>query len=166
MALLNDGVLIGDELAAQPGVPSEQRLMEGPVVIIECAQEIPCNPCEDACRKGAISIGNPTTKLPVLSAEKCGGCGLCIAECPGQAIFVVDMTFSPGAASVQLPYEFYPVPEPGAPVNALDRTGEIICRGKVEKVVERESFDRTAVITVSVPKEHAMTVRNIALEKE
>ena len=27
---------------------------QGPVAIIECVQEIPCDPCVDACRQGAI----------------------------------------------------------------------------------------------------------------
>ena len=43
-----------DELK-NSGVPSENRIKR-PVACIECV-EIPCNPCEEACPYGAISVG-------------------------------------------------------------------------------------------------------------
>jgi Fe-S-cluster-containing hydrogenase component 2 len=165
MAVLEDGVMSSEELEILPGVPSEERLAHGPVVVIECAQEIPCNPCELACRHGAIHIGESITSLPQLDEELCTGCGLCIAACPGQAIFVVDMTYSENEATVQLPYEMSPLPERGERVDALNRAGKPICEGSVVRVVNPKSYDRTAVVTVGVPKPCAMEVRNIALRR-
>ena len=165
MTLIKDGFFDAEELEKLPGVPSKQRLKKGPVVVIECAQEIPCNPCEEACHKQAIVIGESIIDLPRLDADKCNGCGLCIASCPGQAIFVVDMTYSDNEAAVQLPFEFLPYPKKGQIVDGLNRAGEKVCDAKVLKVLTAKKFDRTAVITVAVPKEFGMEVRNIALKK-
>jgi len=165
MTLAKNGALSLEELAALPGMPSKERLAQGPVVVIECAQEIPCNPCEAACPNGAIKVGEPITNLPVLAEEKCTGCGLCIAACPGQAIFVIDMTYSEAEATVQLPYEFLPLPAKGDLVDGLDREGQKICTARVLKVLNPKKFDRTPVITIAVPKECAMAVRNIALRR-
>jgi ferredoxin len=165
MPLEKDGFLSVEELAGLPGMPTAERLAQGPVVIIECAQEIPCNPCEDACRQGAIQVGEAITNLPALIEENCTGCGLCIARCPGQAIFVVDMTYSDKEATVQLPYEFLPLPAREDVVQGLNRAGDQICTGRVVKVLNPKGFDRTPVITVAMPKECAMQVRNIAWEK-
>jgi Fe-S-cluster-containing hydrogenase component 2 len=166
MGLEQSGVLSAEELAKLPGMPSEERVLRGPVVVIECGQEIPCNPCEGLCRQGAIAVGDPITNLPVLDADKCTGCGLCIAGCPGQAIFVVDMTYSEAEATVAMPYEFLPLPQKGQAVEGLDREGQLICSGRVVKVLNPKGFDRTPVVTVAVPQGCAMSVRNIAWRKQ
>ena len=56
MTLEQTGVLGREELAGLPGMPSAERMGRGPVVVIECAQEIPCNPCEGLCKQGAIIV--------------------------------------------------------------------------------------------------------------
>ena len=165
MTLEKDGVLSPDELAKLPGMPSKERLEQGAVAVIECAQEIPCNPCEEACPKGAIRVGEPITNLPVLASDKCTGCGLCIPLCPGLAIFVVDMTYSDQEATLQLPYEFLPLPEKGEMVTALDREGRAVCSARVVNVRNPKKFDHTPVITIAVPKDQAMNVRNIAVDR-
>ncbi len=76
-----------------PGFPSEQRIKRGSVAIIECFQDIPCNPCEMKCPRNAIKVGIPITNLPELDEEKCSGCGLCVPWCPGLAIFILNYNF-------------------------------------------------------------------------
>ncbi|MFR5028292.1 MAG: ferredoxin family protein [Coprococcus sp.] len=69
-------------------------------------QNIPCNPCQDACPKGCISIGANITSLPTVTENPCIGCGMCVASCSGQAIFLVDEDTGDGYGTVTLPYEF------------------------------------------------------------
>lgn len=163
MALLKNGYLSDEELRTLPGFPSAERMEKGPVVVIECAQVIPCNPCVDACRQHAIIIDGPITALPRLDEDKCTGCGLCIAVCPGQAIFVVDYTYSEKEGTVQLPYEYLPLPEVGDIVDGLNRAGKMVCQSKVKRVVNSKVNDRTPIITLIVPKEFLMEVRSLKL---
>jgi Fe-S-cluster-containing hydrogenase component 2 len=155
------GVPCDEELASSPGYPSQEELERRPLAVIECVQEIPCNPCETACPTGAILVGEPITNLPRLDASKCTGCGLCIAICPGQAIFRVDLTHSSDQATVSFPYEFLPLPHKGDAVMAVDREGRPICHAVVRRVAMPVANDRTAVITVVVPKEHGARVRSM-----
>jgi Na+-translocating ferredoxin:NAD+ oxidoreductase RNF subunit RnfB len=159
--LKTTGILRGKELSSCPGVPTKKRMEKGPVAIIECAQEIPCDPCVEACRYGAIFIGEDITQLPRLIEEKCTGCGTCIPGCPGQAIFVVDLNYSKQRALVMIPYEFYPLPKPNSKVKALDKEGEIVGEAKVLKVRNFKKNDRTPVVSLLVPKKVAMEIRNI-----
>ncbi len=161
------GVLAKGDLAESPGVPSEERMKKGPVVYIECMEEIPCNPCEFICPHGAISVGKQIIDLPVLDEEKCNGCGLCIAICPGLAIFLVDKSYSEQEALVAFPYELLPLPEVGMTVYGVDREGKAGCKASVVKVLNPKKFDRTPVIYLAVPKEFALDVRNFKfIEKE
>ena len=154
-----------DQIRKCPGYPSKQRLARGKVAVIECIQDIPCNPCELACPKHAIEIGKPITNLPVFTAELCDGCGKCIAICPGLAIFIVDNNYSSREASVSIPFEMLPLPETGEIVNALDRDGRVVCEAKVIRVKNPKSFDRTAVVTFVVPKQYSELVRNIRIKE-
>jgi len=156
------------------GIPTEKEMhiilnilknKRGPMAVIECFQQIPCNVCETSCQFGAIRIGRPMTNLPDFDQAKCRGCGVCVSKCPGLAIFVIDMNYSPGEAAVSLPYEFLPLPRIGEKVQALNRYGKPICFGKILKVASSENFDKTHVITISVPKKHAMNARSIRIPK-
>jgi Fe-S-cluster-containing hydrogenase component 2 len=102
--------------------------------------------------------------LPHLDEEKCIGCGLCIPACPGQAIFVVEETYSHAEALVSFPYEFLPLPEVGMEVDAVNREGKVVTRGRVIKVKSDKKYDRTVVVTIAVPKEWAEEVRGISLK--
>jgi Fe-S-cluster-containing hydrogenase component 2 len=161
MSVESDGWAGIDELLQSPGYPSEERFEEGPVAVIECLQEIPCNPCETACKAGAIEVGEPITRIPILHAECCTGCGLCIPGCPGQAIFVIHKNWSDRWASISLPFEMLPLPEKGATVPAVDRAGNVVCPAKVIHVSLAKRNDRTAVVTISIPKEAIHLVRGI-----
>lgn len=146
--------------------PPEERLGRGAVAILECFQAIPCDPCVDACPKGAISIEGNINNLPLLDPEKCNGCGLCISSCPGLAIFVVDMSHPESQALVMLPHEFSPLPHRGDVVEGLDREGRVRCKGEVVRVLNTKAQDRTPIVSILVPKELAMEVRNIRLLRD
>ncbi len=141
-----------------PGVPTAERLRKGPVAVIECNQEIPCNPCKAACPRGGIKV-ETLHSLPQLDENKCTGCGSCIAPCPGLAIFVVDATYSKKEAMVSIPYEFQPIPKPLEEVLILDRGGRKICKGKILKVRNSRRDDHTAVVSFAVPRKYAMDAR-------
>src|SRR5512138_1248025 len=114
------GVLSLGELRARRAVPPDGRLAAGPVVMVECIENIPCNPCAYACPRKAITIEGELTDTPKVDFSKCNGCTLCIAKCPGLAIFVVHRDYSKTEATVTLPYELLPRPETGARVACLD----------------------------------------------
>lgn len=161
MALLEEGFFNLDELKRTVKYPSQERMARGPVAIIECNQEIPCNPCELACRHGAISLGEPITNLPVLFDQKCTGCGACIAGCPGLAIFVIDKTYADDYGTVAFPYEYDPLPEKGQEVEAVDRSGKAVCRGSILKVHNPKINDGTPIATIVVPLPMVEEVRGI-----
>jgi len=135
-------------------LPNKKQLEKG-VAIIECVQNIPCNPCVDACPFNAISMKD-INDLPVVDFDKCIGCGQCIGVCPGLAIFVVKQIDD--KALISLPYEFLPVPSVNDKVKALDRKGEFVDDVVVKKVVKR---GKTWVVTVLADAKDAMNIRNI-----
>lgn len=145
-----DGVLDSKFLQ----LPSKKQLEKG-VAIIECIQNIPCNPCVDSCPTGAISMKD-VNSLPVMDYDKCIACCKCVSVCPGLAIFVVKIIED--KALITLPYEFLPVPIVGKEIKVLDRSGKIVGIGIVKKVVRK---DKTYVVTVEVDEDLIMTVRNI-----
>ena len=133
----------------------------GSIPIIECNECIPCNPCEAVCLFGCIQVGTTITNLPLLNLDKCTGCGQCVLACPGLAIFLLDRNYSKDKAAITLPYEFLPLPKKGEKVIALDRNGSKVCEGEVLNVILTKKGDRTALVKIAIPKEHADKVRSI-----
>lgn len=128
-------------------------------LIIECPEDIPCNPCEDVCPQGAITVGHPITNLPVLDAVKCDGCGVCIAACPAQAIFIVKAGTAKNTALVGVPYEMLPPIRTKEQVGLLDSDGTKIGSGQVERVARPPAFEQTVVVYVECLTEIAHRVR-------
>jgi len=143
--------------------PSVERLAKGPVAIIECYQNIPCNPCYSACNRGAIKEFDDINDLPKINHDNCNGCGLCIANCPGLAIMVVDARYSEEKALIKIPYEFYPLPEKGQIVKGLDRTGEYVCDAEVINIMNSKALDRTPIVSITVPREYMKIIRNFSM---
>ncbi|OQY10562.1 MAG: hypothetical protein B6I29_00985 [Marinitoga sp. 4572_148] len=146
------------------GIPEIERISQitpknsNRYAIMECFQKIPCNPCVSSCPTNAISMDS-LNDIPKLDADKCIGCGNCVAVCPGLAIFVIDKQ----KESVLLPYEFLPIPEKGELVDVLDRSGNVLERNTVLNV--RKMKDKTNLVEVKVSKENLKNVRHIRVVK-
>lgn len=161
MGYLKDGIVEIKDLQ----FPTEDRFKKGPVVIIECVQEIPCDPCVESCPFHAITMPHSINHVPVIDFEKCTGCGVCIAQCPGLAIFVIDRTFEKNRALIILPYEFLPLPEKGETVTLLDRAGQPCGEGEVIRVRNTKNQDRTPVVSLAVDQALVMQVRHFKGKK-
>ena len=155
--LLARGFVADDEMAAFPSANQQQEKIHP---VIECTQNIPCNPCQDACPVGCIKVGSNITSLPVLVGEKkCIGGGMCVASCPGQAIFLIKEEAE--QAEITLPYEFMPLPKKGDKGTALSRSGQPLCEAEVVAVKSVATMDHTNLLTMRVPKAYAGTARFI-----
>ncbi|MBO8160914.1 MAG: FAD-dependent oxidoreductase [Thermosipho sp. (in: Bacteria)] len=148
------------------GFRTEPQKDEGPAgklrVKIECPQNIPCNPCETSCPTGAIDVGGNINGLPYVDYDKCIGCGVCVMKCPGLAIFLVQELSD--YSIVGIPYEFE-LPEKGEKVLLLDRNGEIVGEGEIEKIV-RNSKGKTHIVYLKVPKGLEDNVRHFVRHEE
>lgn len=155
------------------GVPTTEQIEEvqpkpehpGPIAVIECFQEIPCDPCSAACFRGAIIPFVDINHRPKLLPEKCNGCGNCMYKCPGLAIFVIDESYSDTETLVKIPYEYLPLPEEGSEVTALNREGLAIGKAKVLKVQKTKVMDYTPILWLTVPKALGMEIRNIKVKR-
>ena len=156
MNLLNKGYVADDEIERFPGVTHQKGIHP----VIECTQNIPCNPCQDACKKGCIRIGKNITSLPAIDPDKkCIGCGMCVASCSGQSIFLVEEDVEEGYGEVTMPYEFLPLPKVGDKGVALGRNGKYVCEAEVTKIRTAPAFDHTYLLTIKVPNDMVMKAR-------
>lgn len=154
--LLKHGFIADDEIERYPGVTHKV----GVHPVMECSQNIPCNPCQDACPRGCISIGDNITSLPiVVEGAECINCGMCVASCSGQAIFLVNEDCGDRSATVTLPYEFLPLPNPGQKGVALGRNGQKVCEATVVEAKSSKAYDKTNLLTIKVPKEYSWRAR-------
>lgn len=145
--LKKQGAPLLAELQKSPAFTSAMEWRQGNVAVIECIEEIPCNPCETACPHGAIAVGDSITNLPAFFPEKCIGCGLCVAACPGLAIYLKNYAHTDMLSSITFPYEYDPCPEPGEVIRLADRYGEPVCESTVIRVVNGPKQNGTAVVT-------------------
>lgn len=154
--LLKNGFVAEDEIERFPGVTKAKGIHP----VMECTQNIPCNPCQDACPKKCIKIGEKITSLPAVDESvECIGCGMCVASCSGQAIFLVNDDYEDGYATVTMPYEFLPLPVKGDKGSAYNRAGEKVCEAEVVEVRTSPAFDKTNLLTIKVPADMSMKAR-------
>jgi Fe-S-cluster-containing hydrogenase component 2 len=150
------GVPSAAELEGCPGIVVLSGMKTGSVAVVECFEPIPCDPCIDVCPSNAISK-EEIASVPELDASACTGCGLCVAACPGQAIFVVNTE----RGEVSLAHEFLPMPRKGDLVECLGRDGRLVQLGEVVRVVDSARSRQTVVVTVRVDPRAIMEVRAI-----
>lgn len=157
--LINDGIPTKEDIMKV--TPSEERFLKGSVAIAECFQEIPCDPCIKACPQAAITMEGDINHTPVVDHGVCTGCGVCVSRCPGLAIFVIDKTYSEDYALVKFPFEYLPVPKAGEFACGMNRAGEELGWFEVVKVISGGKKNMTYVISLAVPKDLSMEIRNI-----
>lgn len=160
---------------AETGIPASEQIegcyppvavrARGPVAVFECFQRIPCDPCYWACPRGAVLEFRDINDLPIVDWTRCNGCGLCVARCPGLAVFVVDETYAPGEGLLKLPHEFWPLPAEGEMVDALDRSGRTAGRARVVRVVGKRRGDMP-VVWIALDKSLLRDVRAIRVRHE
>ncbi len=121
-----------------------------PKAILECFEDIPCDPCVTSCPTGAITIGADINRQPILDPDRCTGCGICVSSCPGLAIMIAQV--KAGRAWFKIPHEFLPHPQKGETWTAAARNGTIIGAATIEGGLLNMQT-KTAIVTVSVPLE-------------
>ncbi len=150
------------------GVPSKEQVLSvfpaksiliKPKAIIECYQEIPCNPCSTACPVGAIKIGNDINQIPLFNETDCTGCSNCISVCPGQAIMVTQIVGD--KAIFKIPYEFLPLPSVNDIWDGLNREGEFLTKVLIKNVKSAKSYDKTKIITVEADIQYLYEFKTI-----
>jgi ferredoxin len=140
-----------------------ERAAKGPVAFVDCTEDIPCNPCEEACPTGAIVVGEDICALPRLDPELCNGCGACVIACPGMAVYLLDRRGR--EARVTVPYVMRDPLEKGTDVWVVDASGKEIGRGRVVSTRSGRSGGGTVLVTVEVPEELALKVRGVRYRK-
>ena len=76
------------------------------MILIDCPERIACDVCAVVCDREVILIRQAVTNRPeVVNEGNCRNCGLCVAHCPGQAIFLMSDTGPDGQCRITLPYE-------------------------------------------------------------
>jgi len=132
--------------------------------VIRCVQEIPCNPCIEACPEGLISMEG-IMGLPEYAGH-CLGCCNCVTRCPGLAINLVCEDYDPTRerALLVLPFEFGDDRIPlGCTVRTVDFDGEPIGEGVVIAVRERPDQDRRRLVLLEVPFDQRLDVAGFAI---
>jgi len=129
----------------------KHTLLLKPKAIIECYEDIPCNPCSTSCPFDAITIGEDINKQPVVDFDNCTGCGVCVYSCPGLAIFTVHEQVD--HFLFKIPYEFVPYPNEHEVVYGINREGNILGDVIINKIRLSKKQDKTALLEVRVPKQ-------------
>lgn len=144
-------------------LPSKEEITNRRTVIIECTEDIPCNPCAASCPVGAITKNDLITPGE-FDWEKCIGCAQCVAACPALSIFMQEI--KDGKGYVTLAYEFLPKPEVGDKVKLLNRAGDLVGYGKIVKPTYQVKEDKRWIVTVEMDDpELSYEVRAIKIEK-
>lgn len=154
----NDGIATREMFAKL--LPGAERRKQGPYSVMECYEQIPCNPCSTSCSFKAVTMEN-INSCPQVDFDKCSGCGICVSRCPGLACFIIDETVGGGKVKITLPYELHPLPEKDSLVMALGRDGKIVGDAQVVKVLNGKSLDHTNIISILVDEHLMYNVRSI-----
>ncbi|MDW7739443.1 MAG: 2Fe-2S iron-sulfur cluster-binding protein [Bacillota bacterium] len=135
--------------------------------IIRCMQEIPCNPCTEACPKNCITMQDSILSLPEFDGE-CIGCGRCVLACPGLAINLVLDDYDPKKekALLMMPFEFVNDLIPiGEEVTTTDMEGHVVGKGKVIAYKDRKSQNSRRLLLLEVPYKERLVVAGFRIRE-
>lgn len=155
---------LAETLRSRPGPMAKfepQDLARPVYPLIRCIQEIPCDPCREACPEHLISLqGDSIMSLPRFEGA-CLGCGRCVSVCPGLAISLVLNDYDPTGekALLMLPFEFALDRVPlGKQVDTVDFDGQLVGQGTVVAVRERPEQNHRHLLLVEVPSQDKLRV--------
>ncbi len=161
----------GDVLKSKPGKLHKRRIPEkeeGVFPIINCVQEIPCNPCTTVCPKNCIKLdGDSIMNVPLYVNDACIGCEQCVAICPGLAITLVDYRKSDDYVVVTVPFEFEEgTINVGDKVMTVDIEGNEIEETEVIGIKNVKINNRTPLIKLKTSKENAKNIVGIKIQEK
>jgi len=136
--------------------------------VIRCVQEIPCNPCTEACVLQSITIKDSSMMGKPQFEGDCLGCNRCVSICPGLAISLVDKSYdsSKKTARVTIPWE---LPDEtitlGEKVTTTEIEGDVIGKGIVIAMKDSEWQDRRRLLSLEVPFTDADRVAGIRIKE-
>jgi ferredoxin len=136
--------------------------------VMQCRQEIPCDPCASVCPQHLIQIDpHDIRQLPEfcpLDEKNCIACERCVAVCPGLAITLVDFRKNPQHPTVSIPIEFsetYLHQGDAVPVTDID--GRVLGEFPVVSMRMLRQFSRTLIVRVQIPAQFATLAAGIQL---
>ncbi len=134
--------------------------------IINCLQEIPCNPCSTVCPVHSINmVGDPIMGIPQFS-DKCIGCMKCVLVCPGLAITLVDYRKDKENPTITLPYEISnQVVAVGDEVKCVDLDGNFVGNYPVQQVIDNPK-GKTQLVKIKVPKDVAKSIVSFKIQEK
>jgi sarcosine oxidase subunit alpha len=136
--------------------------------MIHCAQDIPCNPCTEACVLQSIKIRESSMVGKPQFDGDCLGCNRCVALCPGLAITLVDRKYdkTKKTARVVIPWE---LPEGtikiGQKVTTTGLEGGLIGKGKIIAIKEAEWQNKRLLVSIEVPYKDADKIAGIRIRE-
>ncbi|MGK5088550.1 4Fe-4S dicluster domain-containing protein, partial [Bdellovibrionota bacterium FG-2] len=149
-------------LRAFSGVPKKEHHKK-PIASVECFESIPCDVCKRVCPEGAIETGRvPRPEQPVLSEEKCTGCGLCAAACPSSAIVLLHERDAHSMSRLIVPWKKDRLCAEGDFVEILNRRGEVLGNGRAQ---ERRNLEGGALLAVDLPSHLLWEARSVRRRK-
>ena len=80
-------------------LPSAERRAKGAYIVMECYEEIPCNPCVTSCNFNAVKMAE-LNACPTVDYNNCVGCGNCVSHCPGLACVMINETVGDGKIDI------------------------------------------------------------------